>query len=481
MKTKKIQWLPIIIIIWNLVDIAVHVAVDMVEVLRVSGNVVVIGVAVLILIIGTKKWSHDVLIGVAIIVVILNSIFSFQAGFVVPMLVFVGGTVFLLIRWAQVKRLDYAAANLGEGEELQIRLFHRWWMALALTFVGVMIVALAGLDANQNNPQTGKMTETAFINAFQAQQQNIAEVAEELQRTDQITVVLCGVASPMTRVGAQTCTGVFVNGQFLLFDAGDGAMDSMRSTFIPIEEVDAVFITHYHNDHYSDLGDVMEWSWILGRRIILPIYGPPGIDQIVEGFSMAYELEATYRTAHHGEEFMPPVWLPSEAIEFEVPEGDEAVVIYENDGVEVKAFRANHEPVEPAVGYRIEYQGKVIVISGDTVSTTALLSNSQNADMLIAEAMNKTLVSRMQASFEEAGDEFMARVFYDVQDYHMDINEVAQLAKDANVQQLVLHHLAPRPNSNLQANLIFKSPVEEIFDGDVIVGQDGMQIIISLP
>jgi ribonuclease Z len=192
-------------------------------------------------------------------------------------------------------------------------------------------------------------------------------------------------------------------------------------------------------------------------------------------------LEATYRTAHHGEELMPPEWLPSEAMEFEVPEGDDAIVVYENDGVVVKAFRANHEPVDPAVGYRIEYQGKVIVISGDTVSTSALLSNSQNVDMLIAEAMNKDLVSRMQASYEDAGDEFMARVFHDVQDYHMDISDVAQLAKDANVQQLVLHHLAPRPNNDMQGNIIFKSPVEEIYDGEVIVGQDGMQIIISLP
>lgn len=146
MKTQKnrIQWLPILIIVWNLIDIAVHVAVDMVEVLRVSGNGVAIGAAVLILILGTKKWSHDVLIGTAAIVVILNSIFSFQAGFALPMLVFVGVTVFLLIRWAQVKRLDYAAAASGEGGELQIRFSHRWWMALALTFVGILIVALVG-------------------------------------------------------------------------------------------------------------------------------------------------------------------------------------------------------------------------------------------------------------------------------------------------------------------------------------------------
>jgi ribonuclease Z len=89
--------------------------------------------------------------------------------------------------------------------------------------------------------------------------------------------------------GAQTCTAIFVNGQFLLFDAGDGAMASMRASNLPLDEIDAVFITHYHNDHYSDLGDVMEWSWILGRRLILPVHGPTGITQIVDAFKAAYE------------------------------------------------------------------------------------------------------------------------------------------------------------------------------------------------
>ncbi|MGB0383509.1 MAG: hypothetical protein ACPGWR_01685 [Ardenticatenaceae bacterium] len=69
--------------------------------------------------------------------------------------------------------------------------------------------------------------------------------------------------------------------------------------------------------------------------------------------------------------------------QFNVPPTDEsAVVIYEQDGVTVKAFRVSHEPIDPAVGYRIEFAGKVVVISGDTVRTTSLLEQSQNADLL---------------------------------------------------------------------------------------------------
>lgn len=81
----------------------------------------------------------------------------------------------------------------------------------------------------------------------------------------------------------------------------------MQASDLPLHELDAGFITHYHNDHYANLGDVMEWSWILGRRHILPVYGPTGIAQIVDGFQSAYELEWSYRTAHHGEEVMPTI------------------------------------------------------------------------------------------------------------------------------------------------------------------------------
>lgn len=151
---NKIQWLPIIIIVWNLIDIAVHVAVDMVEVLRVSGNVLAIAVTVVVLNVSTKKWTHDVLLGSAGVVVILNSIFLLkngtfmvENGFLVPMLVFVGVTVFLLIRWAQVKRLEYMVAVLANGEELDIRFYHQWWMAFVLTIIGILITALFGIFA----------------------------------------------------------------------------------------------------------------------------------------------------------------------------------------------------------------------------------------------------------------------------------------------------------------------------------------------
>jgi len=343
------------------------------------------------------------------------------------------------------------------------------------TAVIIAILAI-GLLFLQSNSVEGAMRRTIINNLEQD-----SETASELQRTDRITIVLVGTGSPLAQAGPQTSTAVFVNGQFLLFDAGNNTLDVMNSLNFPLYELDAVFITHFHNDHYGDLGDVMEWSWIWGRRHILPVYGPTGITQIVEGFRSAYELEESYRTAHHGEEIMPPEWSPSEPIEFAPPTDDSAIVIYEKDGVTVKAFRVNHAPVEPSVGYRIEYAGKVVVLSGDTVRTNSLLEHSRNVDLLVAEAMNKEVVGAIEDINRELGYENQATILFDVQDYHMDVSDVGALAQEANVQRLALNHLAPKPQSNRQAKMLFGDPVSELYSGELIVGEDGMQIVIPVP
>ena len=131
----------------------------------------------------------------------------------------------------------------------------------------------------------------------------------------------------------------------------------MNGMDFPMEELDAVFITHYHNDHYADLGEVMEMSWVLGRRIILPVYGPTGIAQIVDGFRSAYELETSYRTAHHGEEIMPPEWSPSEPVECTPPVDDSAIVVYDRMGSRSRRFGVAIPPSNPMLAIASNMRG----------------------------------------------------------------------------------------------------------------------------
>lgn len=340
---------------------------------------------------------------------------------------------------------------------------------VAAIVAGVMLVSAQGVPF-----------ENQFRRALTQAQEEGAAAAAEYQRTDQITTVLVGVTGPVARAGAQTSTAVFVNGQFLLFDMGNNTLSSMYALNIPTPEVDAVFITHYHHDHVAELGDIILWSWINGRQHTLPVYGPPGLTEVVEAFEVAFGLDASYRWLHHTEELMPPEFSGAETFEFAEPQGDETVVVYESDGVTVEAFHVNHDPADPAVGYRVMYQDELIVISGDTILTEGLIANSQDADLLIAATMNHAAVEIVEEVTRETGDPRQATLLFDIRDYLVDLSDVAELAQQANVERLALNHLAPLPQSQLQLNQWFVNPIREIYDGEILAGEDGLTIVIPV-
>jgi ribonuclease Z len=306
-----------------------------------------------------------------------------------------------------------------------------------------------------------------------------AQAVKELDRTDAITCVLVGTGSPMPSDRVQACTAVFAGGQFLVFDCGDGAEHAMESFDLPVASLDAVFITHFHSDHFADLGEVIDRSWLLGRRKILPVHAPTGIPQILAGFSQAYQLEYGYRTAHHGEGVMPREFAAAEPHPFDASDNGEPIVVYDHEGVVVKAFAVNHPPVHPAVGYRIEHAGKVVVISGDTTTCESLVAQSADADLLCAEAMNMTMVEQLEAANKQLGNEMVAHIMHDIRSYHADVNELGKLAEQAKVKRLALTHLLP-PVGAIAAMAIFKKPAAAAYHGEIIVGEDGTRIVVPL-
>jgi ribonuclease BN (tRNA processing enzyme) len=122
----------------------------------------------------------------------------------------------------------------------------------------------------------------------------------------------------------------------------------------------------------------------------------------------------------------------------------------------------------------------VVVISGDSVRTTSLLRQSQNADLLVAEAMNKEVVQFMEGVTRDTGDTRNAKLLFDIQDYHMDVSEVGALAQEAGVKRLALNHLAPRPQGRAQAKMLFQDPVRGSYSGELFVGEDGMEIVVPV-
>ena len=211
----------------------------------------------------------------------------------------------------------------------------------------------------------------------------------ELLDPSKITVLTCGTGSPVPSDRAQSCLAVFVNGKFLLFDAGDRAQESMEDLNLPVTDIEAIFLTHFHSDHVADLGEVISRTWILGRTEPVTVYGGFGVEYIVNAFNAVYAADEDYRIAHHGEEIFPVELLATADTILEV--GPEGRVIYDVDGVRVLAFIVDHSPVGVALGYRVEYAGKVVGVSGDTIDTAGLRALSANADVLVSDVMNKSL------------------------------------------------------------------------------------------
>ena len=131
-------------------------------------------------------------------------------------------------------------------------------------------------DACEEPPTPGSALIEAQVG--NAQQQADA-TAEELLDPSALTVVTCGTGSPIPSDRAQSCTAVFAGGQFLLFDAGNGAQASMEDLGLPLVDISAVFLTHFHSDHVADLGEVISRTWLLGRTDVLTVYGGPGVER----------------------------------------------------------------------------------------------------------------------------------------------------------------------------------------------------------
>ena len=227
-------------------------------------------------------------------------------------------------------------------------------------------------------------------------------------------------------------------------------------------------LTHYHSDHISDIGDFNLNSWVAGRPAPLQIIGPEGVDRIVEGLNITYELDRGYRVAHHGAELLNPELgvLHSRTI----GEG----VIVDEGGLRITAFEVSHPPVEPAYGYQVDYGGRSVVISGDSLVTDKIVEISDGADVVLHDAMALQLVQGAEAMSRGAGNTRLATVLHDIQDYHATTADLARLVAEADIGLLALYHLVPAPR-NAMAIAAFNGDLPE---GSLIT-EDGM--VISLP
>ena len=294
---------------------------------------------------------------------------------------------------------------------------------------------------------------------------------------DGLTVALCGAGSPLPDPKRSGPCVVVVAGKHVYeVDAGASAGRNMTRLGFAPGRIEALFLTHFHSDHIDGLGEVAELRWAGGAHTEpLPVIGPTGVEQVVEGFNAAYELDAGYRIAHHGPTVTPPKGHGGVARPFDPPGPSAAPVVWSADGVVVTAFRVHHDPVSPAVGYRFEYGGRSAVISGDTSKSANLELFAQNVDLLVHEGLSPELVGILGNAAAQAGRANVAKIMNDILSYHTAPVEVAQIAAAANVRHLLFYHVIP-PLLVPGTEAAFLKGVSDIYHGPVTLGRDGTQI-----
>lgn len=312
-------------------------------------------------------------------------------------------------------------------------------------------------------------------------------VAERNLRADPIAdlpdglhVVLCGAGGPLPDpVRSGPCTAIVAGRSLYVVDAGTGGARNMGRLGVPPGRLDAAFLTHFHSDHIDGLGELALLRWAGGsHRHPLPLYGPTGVETVAAGFNEAYRLDAGYRVAHHGPEVVPPTGAGLEAHPFAPPRPGAPVVVYEAKGLRVTAFRVDHTPVDPAVGYRFDYGGRSVVVSGDTKRSDEVLRNARGADLLVHEALSRKLVGVLHDAAVAAGRKNLARITHDIQSYHTTPVEAAEIAQAAGVRALLFEHVVP-PLVLPGMEAVFLQGVSDAYSGPVTVGRDGTRV--SLP
>jgi ribonuclease Z len=219
---------------------------------------------------------------------------------------------------------------------------------------------------------------------------------------DSIKVTLLGTGTPTPRLGSFSASTLIEAGpEKLLFDFGRGSTIRLFQKRIPLGAITAHFITHLHSDHVVGLPDMWLSGWIgtpwASRTSPMVIFGPQGTAAMTENLTRAFSEDIRIREA---DEHLPPAGVAFDARD--VGPGP----VYQKNGVKVSAIEVNHgEKIKPSFGYVIEYDGKKVVLSGDTKYDERVANAAKGADLLVHEvAIIEPELAKSYPSYREIED-----------------------------------------------------------------------------
>jgi ribonuclease Z len=363
----------------------------------------------------------------------------------------------------------------SNGKPVIARTLFRW---ITKAFAGVLLIVLTGLAITFTYAPAQDLIFRRVVTHILDRSQTA------LFEDNALRAIVCGSGTPQpSPKSAKACIAVIAGGKLYIVDTGARSSGNLVSWRLPVEKIGGVFLTHFHSDHIGDLGELNMQSWTLGRAAPLNVYGPPGVDRVVAGFSQAYNLDQSYRSATHGVALMALAngHMVSHTVVMDgVDTGalDRSATVLEADGLKVTAIEVNHKPVQPAYAYRFDYKGRSLVISGDTSYHLPLAKAAKDTDVLFHEAQAKHMVKAMKEITTETGQIRLSAMLGDIQQYHTTTLEAADIANKSSAKLLAIYHADP-PVLNMLLEKIFTRGMREVRPENWLVTQDGT--LIELP
>jgi ribonuclease Z len=293
-----------------------------------------------------------------------------------------------------------------------------------------------------------------------------ASFAQQAAAEDFVVITL-GTGDPtpsMKRFGPATL--VKAGKEILLFDAGRGAAQRVWKTGTSLGSINGLFLTHLHSDHIVGIPDVWLTGWLPApfaiRKAPMRVWGPKGTKSMMSGLETAYDWDIRTRIADQK--------LAKEAVAIDAHEIEQGVV-YENNGVKVTAFEVDHgDLIKPCFGYRIDFDGRSVVISGDTKFSENLIKFATGADLLIHQAaMAKDELLQTSIAFRY------------IIDHHTKPEEAGVVFARTKPKQAALYHIVLLTNGKVPAptEQDVVDGVKKNYSGPLVVAEDLMRFSIS--
>jgi ribonuclease BN (tRNA processing enzyme) len=278
-------------------------------------------------------------------------------------------------------------------------------------------------------------------------------------------VALLGTkGGPAIRPGSTMPTSnlITIGGRQIVVDCGLGVTKGLIDQGMQLRDLNLIFITHLHSDHYLELGPMLHTAWTAGLKTSVEVWGPAGLSDYWDAFLLSMKADIDLRIADEGRPDLHAL------VKFNVITAGDVLA---DNGLQVRAIHSIHPPLVDCFALSFQTAQSHVVFSGDTAYNPALAEFAKGADLLIHEAMLEAALGPLMARVGNGDDRLMRHWLRS----HTMAHDAARVAKDAGVKALALNHLIPSDDPDFTVDH-WREAVEPVWSGTFHLGSDGLRI-----